>query len=460
MAHAGTAELQGQRFGWGIHAFARRAGISEDVASAQASTLLVLALRVAGAAAAYGAQVLTARFLGASEYGVFALLWVWIALIGQLAPLGFNQAVSRFAPRYIALSEPGLLRGFLFTSLLVVVATALAIFIPGAALIALLSAGLDPALITALTLGLLIIPFFSLQDLLENTARAFNWLTLAFVPPYLLRHSLVAMALVAAMFAGATANAATALTATLIAIAAASLVQGGIILLRLRKSLSTHAPQRRLREWLRCALPLVFVDGAHILFMNCDVLVLGCFVSSAELAIYFAATRLVQLAAYIPYAATAATSQRYAALEAVGRIAQLKTLVGQNALFTLGLSLACVLALLWTSPWLLTLFGGEFSAAVPLVAVLSFGVMAQVVAGPAEDLLNMLGKERTCAAVFAASVPLLLLLLLLLIPSYGAIGAAVATSLAMILRALALAWFVRRDLGISILTLRAAGGEP
>jgi O-antigen/teichoic acid export membrane protein len=215
-----------------------------------------------------------------------------------------------------------------------------------------------------------------------------------------------------------------------------------------------------MREWLRCALPLVFVDGSHILFMNCDVLVLGLFVSPAEVAVYFAATRLVQIASFIPYAATAATSQRYAALGALKQMDALKELVRHNLLFTLGLSVATAGALLWASPWLLLLFGADFTAGVPLFAVLLVGVLAQVVAGPAEDLLNMLGHERSCAAIFAASAPLLIMLLLLLVPSFGLMGAAWATALATLLRAVALGWTVRTRLNIRILPLRALRALP
>src|SRR3954451_22793444 len=85
----------------------------ETLARAQASALGVLAIRIAGAGIAYGAQVLLARMMGKAEYGVFATIWVWIIILGHASLWGSGHSVCRFLPWYRARGEFDLVRGFL-----------------------------------------------------------------------------------------------------------------------------------------------------------------------------------------------------------------------------------------------------------------------------------------------------------------------------------------------------------
>ena len=70
-----------------------RARIGSDEESQQSAfaALKVLIIRCAGAALAYASQVLLARVLGQTDYGIFALVWVWILVLGHLSPLGFAR---------------------------------------------------------------------------------------------------------------------------------------------------------------------------------------------------------------------------------------------------------------------------------------------------------------------------------------------------------------------------------
>src|SRR4051794_1602473 len=85
----------------------------QTLAHAQRSAAAVFAIRVAGAACAYGSQVLLARLMGKEGYGVFATTWVWILVLGHIAVFGLAQSVCSFVPAYRARNEIELARGFL-----------------------------------------------------------------------------------------------------------------------------------------------------------------------------------------------------------------------------------------------------------------------------------------------------------------------------------------------------------
>src|SRR5690606_19732633 len=93
-------------------------------------------------------------------------------------------------------------------------------------------------------------------------------------------------------------------------------------------------------------------------------------------------------------------------------------------------SLAATLALLAVGKPMLWLFGPDFTEGHGIMFLLAVGLLARSAIGPVERLLNMLGHQGICAAVYAAAFVLNLVMCFVLIPRMGAKGAAISTSLA------------------------------
>jgi O-antigen/teichoic acid export membrane protein len=85
---------------------------------------------------------------------------------------------------------------------------------------------------------------------------------------------------------------------------------------------------------------------------------------------------------------------------------------------------------------LLWLFGPQFEAGYPVMFVLVIGFLFRSSMGPVEFLLNMLGEQARCAAVLAVTMALNIALNLALVPAFGLMGAATATSLSLTAAAL------------------------
>ncbi len=100
---------------------------------------------------------------------------------------------------------------------------------------------------------------------------------------------------------------------------------------------------------------------------------------------------------------------------------------------------------------LLALFGPGFVEGYYLMFILAVGLMARAAVGPVERLLNMLGEQNACAAVYATAFALNLVLCVVLIPQIGVAGAAVATATALIVESLLLFWVTKRRLGFHVL---------
>jgi len=434
-----------------LHPLLKRVGVEgESLASGQAA-VKVLFIRCTGALIAYATQVILARLLGQNEYGIFALVWVWVLVLGQLSPLGLSQIVCRYVPHYFARNEQDLLRGFLSAGSVLMLVFAGSAGVLAAAVLWLLHPVLDTVYLVPFAVALLIFPLIALQDFVENLARAFNWPLLAIAPPYVLRHALIGAGMIIAALNDAPATAWMALSVTFGATLISLLIQAFLVFRKIRKRVAHGAKQSRTREWLKTAFPFVFVDGSAILFSNADILILSLFVEPSAIAVYFAASRILQLVAFVPYAATAATAQRFSALNAVDDPVQLRQLARLTTRFTFFAVLATSAFIYLIAPFLLNMFGAAFAGAMPVLLVLMAGLIVQSFAGPGEDLLTMLGHERICAWFSAAALVLNIVLNIILIPQYGVLGAAIATAVSIGLRSFALTWLVKSRLNIDII---------
>jgi len=99
---------------------------------------------------------------------------------------------------------------------------------------------------------------------------------------------------------------------------------------------------------------------------------------------------------------------------------------------------------------LLWLFNPEFTAAYPVMFVLAIGLLVRASMGPAEFVLNMLGEQGLCAVVLVVSAVLDVALSFALVPAFGMLGAAAATSAALVTAALMNTIVARRRLELEI----------
>ena len=408
-------------------------------AGAGGSAIGVFAVRVAAAGFAYVAQVLMARLMGKAEYGVFAAVWVWIAILGHSTTLGLSQGACRFLPADEAHGRWPEMRGFLAFGAAASMGCGLSVSLIGLACLAFEGSLLAGPYGAPILLGALVLPLFAFQDFLEGVARSRNLTLLAIVPPYLLRQGLIMLAMIAAVLGGAPATASAAIGCTLFATGIAVVVQAWLLFAKLRE-LNLHGRRRyRWRHWLAACLPIAAGDLASASFGFVDVLMLGMLAGPASLGVYFAATRILQFVAFVHYAASASTAQLFSAAKARGDIEGLNALVAEQARWVLGATALVGAGVVIAGPLLLALFGSAFAGSLPVLAILVAGSVIASIFGPGEDLLTMLGGEKLCAGITVAMLGLGALLCLVLIPPYGICGAATAMAIATVGRAVAMA---------------------
>lgn len=413
------------------------------------AALDVFAIRIASAGFAYGAQVLTARLMGWQEYGIFATVWVWTAMIGHSVTLGLSQGACRFLPADQARGDLDHARGYLVAGAVAIGGAALLVALLGTAVLALRPEWVSGPYRAPLLVAALVLPLFALQDFLEGLARSQNWVVLAIAPPYLLRQTVMMAAMTGAILLGAPAEAWVAMACMLAAAILAVGVQAGLVHARMARTIPKGPRRYRWRHWLGASLPIALIDLANAGFTFVDVVVLGFLMPPSAVGLYFAATRIQQFVVFVHFAAVAATAQRLSAAHAVGDRAALAWLVRVQGRGTLAATALVALGVVAASPVLLAMFGPQFGDSVPILAVLAAGSVAASLFGPGEDLLTMLGGERLCAAITLAMLALAAGACLALVPPLGGVGAALAMALVTVLRAAVLARAARAVHGLS-----------
>jgi len=432
-------------------------GGSADTSLTKRLAGTIFIIRVASAALAYLAQILLARWMGGSDYGIYVYVWTWVLLLGSMMDLGISASAQKLIPEYRARAELDFLRGFLSGSrwMTFVISASGSLLLAG--LVRLFSGAIEPGAIMPLYIGCLTLPAFVVANTQDGIARSHDWMRLGLMPQFVVRQSLIIGFTAGAFALGFHLGATAAMAASCAAVWLAMTGQMMVMNRRLRDSIEPGAKTYDFRGWLTVSLPILMVEGFYLLLSYTDVLLLQQFRSSEEVGVYFAVVKTLALVSFIHYAMAATTAHRFAEYHALGDRARLSAYVAHAIQWTFWPSLAATLALLAFGKPLLWLFGAQFVGGYDIMFIAAIGLVVRAAIGPVERLLNMLGHQHICALAYALAFAMNVVLCVALIPRFGGHGAAAATSLALIFETALLFWIVRRRLGLHVLAFGRRG---
>jgi O-antigen/teichoic acid export membrane protein len=413
----------------------------------------VFLVRVANAMLALLSQVLLARWMGSFEFGIFIYVWTWVLMIGALSDMGLSSAARRFIPEYTELKALDKLRGFLSGSRWLAFAIATAIGAAGAIGVTVLEPWLDNFVVIPLYLACVMIPIYGLVQVQAGIAQSYDWPNLAFFPFYIIRTTAIIVLMGIAWLIGAPTDAMTALYISIITIYGVTIGQLYVLDRRLKKKVPAGPKTYEPKIWLATSLPIFVVEGFYLLLTYVDILALEHFRSPDEVAVYYAAARLLAIVAFVYFAIAGATTHKFSQYHVSGDKERLASFFRETIRWTFWPSLAVCAAILVCGKPLLRLFGPGFDAAYDVMFILAIGMMARATVGPAERLLNMLGERKQCAAIYALAFAVNLALCFVLIPRLGVEGAAVSTATAIIVESICLYYVARRRLGMHVFIL-------
>jgi O-antigen/teichoic acid export membrane protein len=411
----------------------------------------VFIIRVFSAGLAYLSQILLARWMGGSDYGIYVYVWTWVLLLGSMMDFGISASAQKIIPEYRTRDEQALLRGFLSGSRWMTLSVSAVVSLLLAGVVRLLSPWLGSSEIVPLYIGCATLPAFVVANTQDGIARSHDWMRLGLMPQFVIRQALI-IGLTAGAFAlGLQLGATIAMLASAGAVWIAMIGQMIVLNRRLAGHIGSGPKAYDFRGWLAISLPILLVESFYLLLSYTDVLVLQQFRSSEEVGVYFAVVKTLALVSFIHYAMSATTAHRFAEYHALGDKERLSAYVAHAIKWTFWPSLAATVLLLALGKPLLWLFGAQFVGGYDIMFIAAIGLVVRSAIGPVERLLNMLGHQHICALAYALAFVMNVVLCIALVPRFGGHGAAAATSISLVFETVLLFWIVRQRLGLHVL---------
>ncbi len=399
----------------------------------------------------FATTVLLARMLGAEGYGIYAYAYAWAILFAIPTQAGLPQLVMRETALGIASNRPDLVKGVWRWAGRAVAALSLTVVTIVGPIMILWQGGLTSPQTITMAWAMALIPLMALGNIRGAALRGLKRIIAGQLPEFVLRPGLLVIFIFAASLV---------LGKQLSPDLAMALHVGAALLAFLwgAWNLSHNTPPEVRQaasisespKWLISSLLFALISSFEIINRQISTIALGFFATSDQVGIYKVAAQLATLAAFGLQAVNLVVAPRFADLYNQGKMARLQQLVTGSARTILVVNL--VLTALFTitgQPFFIIVFGSEFAASYTPLLVLLVGQVVNSSTGSAALLLNMSGHERETARDMAVAATLNIVLNLLLIPFWGIHGAAIASSISMILWNILLWRTIRIKLGIN-----------
>lgn len=409
----------------------------------------VLPIQVGSSLLGYVTQIAAARWMGASEYGVYTYAYTWLAVLGVLACIGLDTAVLRFIPDYIHRRHWSELRGLTKAAELLPFSVGVGLAVLGSAVAIAFHLFNSHFYIGMLLLTLWAVPLQALAQVQIGKCRAIGAAALAYAP-LSLGFSLV---LVGGYFiiwrSTGSLDSRKAMEVTVLALVLVLIVQRKLFHSILPPQIRTIRASYHVRAWLSVSSVIWLSAVLENLRTRSHLLMLGLMKPAAEVGIYNVAQSTATPVLLVLGAFMALGAPRLAALYSQGRREVLQDSLERLMHWIFWPSVVGALLIWWSANLIFPLFGREFVRARPATMVLLLTNLVDAGIGPVGWLLDLTGNQLSVVRARVGSVLIGLILDVLLIPRAGVTGAAIAASVGLLVLAV---WLYA--LNVKLLDLR------
>jgi O-antigen/teichoic acid export membrane protein len=397
-----------------------------------------------------------ARTLGPHGYGIYALALSIVTLLAIPLQMGLPPLLVREVAQYQQAQRWGLLRGLLAWTFRFAMFVSIVVGVAAASVAWIVRGSQEELELVTFLWAILLVSLLGMIGIQAAALIGLRRVVVGHIPDICARAGfLMLLVLAVQLAAGLTPQSAMALN-TIAAVVALGI--GGLLLRRaLPSAMQQAAPEYGTGAWLRSLLPLCLTGGMHTILTQIDAVMLGLFGNAEDVGIYRAATQTALLASLPLIFMGTALAADIARLHAAGDSVGLQRLMAWTGRLVLGVTAAVVLILVLVGDAILvTVFGEQFRPGHLVLALLSVGHLVGAALGPVALLLNMTGHERDTAYGSAIAAVVSIALNPMLIPFLGMVGAAVATTSAVVVWNIVLSRMVWRRLALRAIDLRRA----
>jgi O-antigen/teichoic acid export membrane protein len=413
---------------------------------------IALGLKIVGTGLTLLTSILLSRLLGANEYGIYNYAIAIVTLLSIPASLGLNKLIIREVAIYQTKSAWGLLAGLLNWSNKIVLLTSVGLALIGIILVWCFYQEDQSTTTLALAIALISLPITSLRNIRLAVLSGMHKVVIGWLPEMLFEPLLFIILILLISFIWQPQFSSLQILGIYITVIFLTLLIGNYWLQKLLPNpIKKTLPEYEIKNWLRSALPLMFLGGMQIINSRIDIVMLGAISGTEAVGVYTAIIRGTQFISLILIAANNILAPSFASLYAEKNLEELQQVIKESSRGIFFISFPIAASLIIFSKWYLLLFGSDFIQGKNALIILTIGQLVNTGTGSVGLLLNMTGHERYTTISVGMSAILNVIGNALLIPVWGINGAALATTISMIFFNLTKAHWVHKQLGLKFI---------
>lgn len=391
--------------------------------------VITLVIQISGILITYLLQVLLARWMGKTEYGIYEYVIVWVTLLALPAGLGLPLATVRLISQYKVTQDWGSLYGIFWGSSKLTFLGSFILISIAVAVILVVNHYHEFIYAIPLLIGILILPLQALVNLYQEIATALEKFALAYLPNEIIYPIFV-------LFGGFilwqnqhSLNSLSLLILTGVILLFVSIVQFFLVRNNLNQEFESMIPVYSYRQWVKLSLILLLQQSFALIMFKSDIVMVGSLIGPESAGIYNAAYKTVNWVDLSLVTFNIISAPKFATLYAKKNMLGLQNLINRvNILIFLPTMLVSLCFLTFTSP-ILSLFGSDFTTADGTLKVLVIGRIVNAFCGSVGLLMVMTGNQNKSVPVFGWCTLMNIILNSIGIALFGLIGAAIATTI-------------------------------
>jgi|SaaInlLV_10m_DNA_2_1039722.scaffolds.fasta_scaffold00838_12 O-antigen/teichoic acid export membrane protein len=189
----------------------------------------------------------------------------------------------------------------------------------------------------------------------------------------------------------------------------------------------------KFNEILLISSPMFLISGMHLVMSQTDIIMIGMYMSEKDVGLYAIAMKLALLTSFVLNAVNSVVSPKFSQYYHANDMETLKKTAKDSSKLIFYTTFPILIFLIIFGKYILGIFGEEFEKAYLVLVILIIGQMVNSFSGSVGYFLNMTGNQAIYQKVILVGLFINIILNVLLIPLYGLIGAAIATSISLAL---------------------------
>lgn len=407
-------------------------------------------IKLAHAAIAFVTSIVMAKTLGPAGFGVFSFVIALVALLTIPSELGIPGLAVREIAFANARKDWSHMRGFIVWSHRTVALTSGALMLLGATILVAFGERFSPNKLACMWLGLILVPVLSFGSLRDAMLRGLRKVLLGQLSQPVIRPLILLVTLLLLWVFGFDLSSPVRVMNLHIMSVALAFLCGLFLFLKYKPAeLRGAVPRLQSAIWLKSSVPFGMTAALQLINGRTDILALGFFHADTDVGIYRVAAQLAVVVIFGMQAVNAIQGPHIAHLFASGDMQKLQTMITRSAQAILLFAVPVVIIIVLFGEFIIrTMYGSAYETAyVPLV-ILCVGQLVNASMGNVGSLLNMTGHERDTTKGVLVGAVVNVVLNLSLVPVWGMVGAALATSCTLIVWNLIMWHKVRVRIGI------------